>query len=143
MEAGGNSIVIPLERLTERRQFLKVAATGKKWAEPGLVLQVRPAGPDADEGNVIRVGFTASKKVGNAVARNRARRRLKALVHEVMTAMAKPGHDYVLIARQGTLTRPFTLLRQDLEEALKRLHVLQMPAVPTGAARADLTGGIA
>jgi ribonuclease P protein component len=134
MEAGGSSSVIPLVRLTERRQFLKVAAAGKKWAEPGLVLQVKATDPAAVDGNVIRLGFTASKKVGNSVARNRARRRLKALAFEVMTAMAKPGHDYVLIARQATLTRPFSLLRQDLEKALKRLHVLRPVAVPQGGA---------
>jgi ribonuclease P protein component len=128
MKAGGSSPKAPLERLKERRQFLKVAAAGKKWAEPGLVLQVRAQDGDALPAPVIRLGFTASKKVGNAVARNRARRRLKALAFEVMTAMAAPGYDFVLVARQGTLVRPFALLRQDMEKALTRLKVLRSGA---------------
>jgi len=68
-----------------------------------------------------RVGFTASRKVGTAVARNRARRRLRAAVARVMPAHAAPGHDYVLIARAGTLSRPFRDLVGDLETALRRL----------------------
>lgn len=69
----------------------------------------------------IRVGFTASRKVGGAVRRNRARRRLRAAVRQVMPARAKAGHDFVVIARAGTLRRPFGALVADLETALKRL----------------------
>lgn len=68
----------------------------------------------------IRVGFTASRKVGSAVARNRARRRLRAVAAAIMPSAA-PGHDFVVIARADTLTRPFPGLLADLEAALRRL----------------------
>ncbi len=89
---------------------------------PGLVLQAlpRPGG----EG-VARVGLTASRRVGNAVRRNRARRRLRALAEKVIPLHAKEGHDYVLIARAGTADRLFTALVEDLETAMKRLNVWQ------------------
>ncbi len=78
---------------------------------------------DAGGGNDARIGFTASRKVGNAVARNRAKRRLRALSAEVMTQHAMPGRDYVLIARQTTPNRDYNALRGDLERALKRLKL--------------------
>ena len=68
-----------------------------------------------------RVGFTVSKKVGNAVARNRARRRLRAAAAEVMPGRATPSTDYVLIGRAGTLDRPYAKLVSDLESAVERL----------------------
>jgi ribonuclease P protein component len=70
-----------------------------------------------------RIGFTASRKVGIAVARNRARRRLRAAAGEVIPRHAAPGHDYVMIARAGTLTRPYQALVEDLKTALRRLGV--------------------
>ena len=73
--------------------------------------------------SAIRVGFTASRKVGNAVARNRARRRLREVAGRLLPAMAAPGRDYVLIGRRATLERPFVLLLADLEAALRRLGV--------------------
>jgi len=109
----------PLPRLTRRADFLKVAADRRKWVAPGLILQ---AG-DGPEAMSLRVGFTASRKVGNAVARNRARRRLRAASAEVLPAHAETGHDYVLVARTGTLTRRYQALIGDLEEGLKRLGV--------------------
>jgi ribonuclease P protein component len=69
----------------------------------------------------MRVGFTASKKVGNAVARNRAKRRLRALAQEILAAHGAPGHDFVLIARGETLVRDYANLKQDLTAGLKRL----------------------
>jgi len=69
------------------------------------------------------VGFTASRRVGGAVERNRARRRLRAAVRAVMPQHAEPGHDYVLIARKETLRRDFAALTGDLEKALKRLDL--------------------
>lgn len=69
----------------------------------------------------VSVGFTCSKKVGNSVARNRARRRLKAAVDEVFPSLARSGLDYVVIGRQETVTRPYSLLLQDLRTALKRV----------------------
>jgi ribonuclease P protein component len=69
-----------------------------------------------------RIGFTASRKVGIAVERNRARRRLKAAVAAILPKAGEPGFDYVVIARSETLTRPFADLLRDLETALKRVH---------------------
>lgn len=69
-----------------------------------------------------RIGFTASRKVGIAVKRNRARRRLKAAVESVLPKRGEPGFDYVVIARGGTLTRSFADLIADLETALLRVH---------------------
>jgi len=105
--------------LKKRSDFLRVRAAGKRWAAPGLVLQAAPA-PEADAGQV-RVGYTASRRVGNAVARNRAKRRLRAAVAHVMPASAQSGCDYVVIARAATLTRPFDALIGDLSAALARI----------------------
>ena len=111
-------------RLKRRAEFLRVAGGRRRWATPGLVLQAHPR-PDEDDPQAMqaqpRVGFTASRKVGQAVDRNRARRRLKAAAGKVLPTQARPGHDYVIIARRGTLTRPFTALVVDLEQALQRI----------------------
>ena len=117
-------------RLKRRAEFLRVAATRRKWAAPGLILQVAPAEPQEEISSAapsIRVGFTCSKKVGNAVARNRAKRRLRAAAREVMAVEGTPSHDYVLIGRQETLRRPYSLLLQDLRTALKRVGVKAKP----------------
>lgn len=110
-------------RLKHRRDFLRVAREGRKWAAPGLVLQACARG--VTSGPEPRVGFTASRKVGNAVARNRAKRRLRAAADAVIGAHAAPGHDYVLIARAATVRRPFAALLRDLETALKRTRCYQ------------------
>ncbi len=113
-----------IARLKRRAEFLRVAGKGRKSVTPGLILQAlrRPAGADpAAAGAALRVGFTASKKVGIAVERNRARRRLRAATDRVMPLHAAEGHDYVLVARAGTIRRPFAALLGDLEAALKQL----------------------
>lgn len=81
--------------------------------------------------DAISVGFTCSKKVGNAVARNRARRRLKAAVDEIFPPLARPGLDYVVIGRQETVARPYSLLLQDLRTALKRVGGLRSEDGPS------------
>ncbi|HUC60754.1 MAG TPA: ribonuclease P protein component [Alphaproteobacteria bacterium] len=115
-------MTVSLGRLTRRPEFLRVAAARRSYAAPGLVLQVlrREAGEDAGS---VRLGLTASRKVGNAVARNRARRRLRAAANAVLPLRAEPGYDLVLIARAATAERPFALLLGDLETALRRLGV--------------------
>jgi ribonuclease P protein component len=109
---------VTVGRLVHRREFQKVAASRQRHVTPGFILQSALA-----PGKDLRVGFTVSRKVGTAVARNRAKRRLRELVRETMPVHAAPGHDYVLIGRAATVSRPFALLRQDLELALKRLGV--------------------
>lgn len=131
-------------RLKQRREFLRVAGAGHKWVAPGLILQVRPhapgekwgekwgetrrrAGGDTGGhetgaiGDGFRVGYTVSRKVGGAVQRNRAKRRLRAAAERIMPGHARPGHDFVLIGRRATLKRRFRALLGDLETALKKL----------------------
>ena len=107
-----------VERLKRREEFLKVAGRGRKWATPGLVLQALHR-PDAPTG--LRYGLTASRKVGGAVERNRARRRLRALAERWLPLAGKPGTDYVLIARAATVKRPSEALERDLQDALARV----------------------
>ncbi len=90
---------------------------------PGFVLQAAPLPADMVPGP-IRVGFTVSRKVGNAVVRNRVRRRLREVARLVIPGRARPDLDYVLVGRQGAITRDFALLRQELEEALRRLKAV-------------------
>jgi ribonuclease P protein component len=106
-----------LARLKRRAEFLAVAARRRKSVLPGLILQAAPR-PDAVG---RRIGLTASRAVGIAVARNRARRRLRAAAERVIGRHGAPGHDFVLIARPATLTRPFGALLGDLEAALKQV----------------------
>jgi ribonuclease P protein component len=114
--------VAGIARLKRRAEFLRVAGKGRKSVTPGLILQAaRWSTAALPEGEAARVGFTASRKVGMAVERNRARRRLKAAVQQLMPLHAAPGHDYVLIARPATIRRPFAALLGDLEMALRQL----------------------
>jgi ribonuclease P protein component len=125
-----------IPRLKRRAEFLKVAGAGRKFVVPGLILQVwrrdasadnrrPPAATGEQIGTAPRIGYTASRKVGIAVARNRARRRLRAAVAELVPGHAAPGHDYVLVARAATLKRPYSALVGDLETALRRLGVFR------------------
>jgi len=111
-----------LARLKRRAEFLRVAGKGRRWSMPGLVLQALPHPSGAEAAAPARVGFTASRRVGIAVERNRARRRLRAAADRILPVHAAPGRDYVMIARSETLKRPFNLLLADLETALRRLE---------------------
>ena len=133
----------PLGRLTRRPEFLRVARGRRKAVAPGLVLQAASLEPEIS-GPRPRVGFTASKKVGNAVARNRARRRLKAAVRDVLGERAGEAMDYVVIARAATVARPYAALLEDLRGAVDRVHRPRRPR-PTdrrhsGAGAVDASG---
>ena len=105
-----------MERLRQRADFL-AAATGVEAPATAFVLQARHR---ADDGPA-RVGFTVSKKVGNAVERNRVRRRLREIVR-LSHLPLHPGHDYVLVGRRAALNLPFARIAQDYEGALQRVH---------------------
>jgi len=112
-------------RLKQRADFLRVAQ-GAKYAAPGLVLQGRAR---ADDGAAPRVGFTVSKRVGNAVERNRVKRRLKALADRLIPLYAAPSHDYVVIGRRAALTRSHAALGADMKKALRKLGAARAPEV--------------
>ena len=90
---------------------------------PGVTLEVCASPQTILTENSLRVGYTASKKIGGAVVRNRAKRRLRAAAAAVLPLSGLPGTDYVLVARRDTATRPFDSLVQDLAQALRAAHV--------------------
>jgi ribonuclease P protein component len=106
--------------LSKRADFLR-AARARRQGTGGMMVQGRKRA--SDEALGIRVGFTCSKKVGNAVARNRAKRRLREVARMLLSTLGRDGWDYVLIGRaKATADRPFELLKGDLIYALKKLH---------------------
>ena len=115
-----------ISRIKVRKDFV-AAAKAPYQARGGVVVQARKRVEDGqdrtrcDSDEAIRAGFTATKKIGNAVARNRAKRRLRAAVQQVLPAHAQVGHDYVFIARAGTIERDWAGLLDDVEAALIRL----------------------
>ncbi|MGB1337644.1 MAG: ribonuclease P protein component [Planktomarina sp.] len=114
----GSSDLLVLERLKHRKDFLRLAHA-KRVHSTSFVLQAR----DRSNAQEMRVGFTCSKKVGNAVARNRAKRRLREIARLVLPKFGRVGHDYVLIGRANvTATTKFTALQEELLSALRKLH---------------------
>lgn len=105
---------IKIERLRKRPDFL-AAARAFSCARGAVVVQARDR---ADETALVRVGFTATRKVGGAVVRNRAKRRMRAAAHELLPNFARPGFDYVIIARSGAPARPWPRLLDDVKSAL-------------------------
>jgi ribonuclease P protein component len=141
-------MVTALLRLMRREDFLRVAAARRRWVTPAFILQARErsregtdtandvATPAASDPafvdrtiREVRVGFTVSRKVGNAVVRNRVRRRLRAAVDAVLPERVSPGFDLVLVGRSGGLTHPFERIKQDLEVALRKVGAEQKPAL--------------
>jgi ribonuclease P protein component len=104
-----------MERLRQHADFL-AAAQGAKVATAGFVLQARAR----KDSGPIRVGFTVSRKVGNAVERNRVRRRLREIVRQ--SAAICRGHDYVLVGRRAALGVPFERLVEEFDRALRYVH---------------------
>ena len=107
----------PLERLKRRADFLS-AAKGLACARGAVLVQARHRKDDSD---AVRIGFTATRRIGGAVERNRAKRRLREAARLVAPGLARAGCDYVLIARSGVRKRPWARLLDDLKSALIRL----------------------
>jgi ribonuclease P protein component len=112
-----NETPLRLEHLTKRPQFL-AAAKGLSSARGAVLCQMLPRG---DDNTAIRIGFTATKRLGGAVVRNRAKRRLRQAARQVLGTLGKPGADYVFIARQGAAERPWDRLVEDMQRALLSL----------------------
>jgi len=106
-------------RLERRADFLRVQDANTKWISKSLVLQIAPSSIGSD---TLRFGLTASKKVSeSAVIRNRARRRLRSAAYDVLPAKAKPGFDYVLVARPDTVNKTYEEICRDLTWCLEKL----------------------
>jgi ribonuclease P protein component len=106
-----------MEHLKRRQDFV-AAARAPSQATPGMVVQARYR----QDSEAPRLGFTCTKKIGNAVTRNRSKRRMREAAKLVLSGQAQSGFDYVLIGRMATATRSFADLQKDLMSALKRLH---------------------
>ena len=106
--------LMKIDRLLRRPQFL-AAAKGVSQARGAVVVQQLDR---ADGDPTVRLGFTATRKIGGAVVRNRAKRRLRAAAQAILPQLGKPGFDYVLIARNGAPTRAWPRLLDDVKTAL-------------------------
>ena len=120
----------PPQRLKRRAEFLRVASKGRKAPMPGVVLQALKRDDDAP----ARIGFTVTKKVGNAVIRNRTRRRLKEAARLLLGQHGLSGVDLVLIGRDGTRKRNFLTLQDDIARAMTKAGVTM-----SGVIKADLS----
>ncbi|MDF2234489.1 ribonuclease P protein component [Albimonas sp. CAU 1670] len=119
--------------LRKRRDFVLAANRGQRLGLPGLNLQARRRRAEEPAEAPVRVGYTCSKKVGGAVQRNRAKRRLRAAAAQVLPGAARPGWDYVLIGRRdATAERPFPELLEDLAAGVARLHAREDKAAVRG-----------
>ena len=119
-----------MDRLRQRADFLAVA-NGARVNSPAFVLQsLDRKSLGRDDGGPIRIGFTVTKKNGNAPQRNRIRRRLRELVKRLDVISMRPHHDYVLVGRRTALTRDFATMLDDLRSALHRLD--RQPKTPGG-----------
>ncbi len=110
-------------RITGRPDYLAVAATGRKWVTPSFILQASPPTnvSNGEDAQPARVGFTVSKKVGNAVKRSRARRRLKEAASASFPDKAPASWDFVIIGRASAVDYPFAKMSSDMRWALAKL----------------------
>ncbi len=118
---------LAVERLTRRNDF-RAASGGARASTGGFVLQARSRGDE----HGIRVGFTVSRQVGNAVERNRVRRRLREIVRLSTGSEMRSSHDYVLIGRRAALALPFHEMQRELDATLRRVHAKDSSAVHAG-----------
>ena len=110
-----------IERLKKRPDFL-ACARAPACARGAVLVQERARDPDPQEGQpLVRAGFTATKRIGGSVERNRAKRRLREAARLLLPDLGSPGFDYVFIARGGVTTRPWPRLLDDMKSALIRL----------------------
>ena len=107
--------------LKRRAEFLLAAKSGFKFIKPAMVVQARLRGNDETSPSSIRIGFTATRKLGNAVVRNRAKRRLRSAAAKIAPELGLAGCDYVFIGREATCRGTFDDLIRDMKHALKRL----------------------
>ncbi len=110
-----------IDRLRKRANFL-AAARHMRRVVGAVTLEMAPTPEKSRNPQCLRVGFTASKKIGNAVARNLAKRRLRAAAYALLPLSGRAGHDYVLVARAGILVRDFAALKDDIAEAARAAH---------------------
>lgn len=110
-----------LIQITKRSDFLKIQSKGKKWVSHGLIVQTIP---NSDE-DIKRIGYTVTKRTHkSAVKRNRIKRRLRSIAAEILPEHAKNGHDFILVGRIQTLTRPYDTLKNDLKWCLGKMDLL-------------------
>lgn len=105
--------------LKKRREFIKIASTGKRFVTPGFILQIGERLENITK--PASFGYTTSKKVGNAVERNRVRRQLREVARLILAKRIKKGRDFVLVGRRGALKLSFTKLVKDALWALKKM----------------------
>jgi ribonuclease P protein component len=110
-----------MERLKRRTDFRAISQAGARAPAKAFVLQALRRDEQEQDSGKIRIGFTVSRQVGNAVERNRVRRRLREMVRRKPEAAFAAGHDYVLIGRRTALTCPFDDMVRELDDALRRL----------------------
>ena len=113
-----------IQSIKKRTDFIKLSKEGLSSPQEGLVLQVKSNKEDTKH-QLIRFGVTATKKIGNAVIRNKCKRKLRVLAKDVLLKYAKENSDYVLIARNTTYNRNISLLKADLLEALKETQYVK------------------
>ena len=110
-----------LETLRKRRDFIAMRA-GRRQHSPCFVLQARKRNDDNLTAAGVRIGYTVTKKTGNAVERNRIKRRMRAAVHQIMPNDARPAYDYVLIGKRAALNTEFKTMVVELGASLNRVH---------------------
>ncbi len=136
--------VMKITTLAKRQDFLRIASGRKKWVAQSMIVQIAEKPPTENQDSTtdnltIRVGYTASKKVGNAVRRNRAKRRLREVARKILPLYGKKDHDYVLIARTSSVEMSFDQLIRDFKWCLKRLGSSKSVSEPSE--KSDKTHG--